>query len=77
MRLGEGVGRDPRVRAMLEMKGEHRVRAPRGCGAQYRMERGEVARWQRKMRDSQGVECLRNEDFRARRGRRGLKRNGR
>ena len=30
------------------------------------MERGEVARWQRKMRDSQGVECLQNEDFKGR-----------
>ena len=40
----------------------------------YRMEKDKVARWQRKMRDSQGHRCLRNEDFRTRVGE-GFKKN--
>ena len=36
------------------------------CEAGYQMERDEVARWERKMRDSQGVWCLRNGEIRAR-----------
>ena len=39
----------------------------------YRMEKDEVVRWQRKMRDSQDVWCLRNGEVRAR----GLKRDRR
>ena len=70
----EGTGGVHRVRAMSKMEGEPRVHAPRGCGiksskwdargAWYRMEKSEVARWQGKMRDLQGVGCLQNGDFR-------------
>ena len=84
VRLIEGTGRAPQVRAMSEMEGEPRVHGRKGLGieslkwdargARYRMERDEVARWQRKMRDLEGVWCLRNEEARDRGV---LKRNGR
>ena len=62
VRLGERTGKAHRVRAMSKMEGELQVYARSGRGVRvfevmvrgvgYRMEEDEVARWQRKIRDS-------------------------